>query len=184
MQHPGAVLAALTELDLAAEMMRHQLHPVTNSKDRNPEKKNRRIELRRALVVNAGWSAREHDAFRFQLRDLIRRDIEANDLGINLALADAARDDLRVLRTEIENKNLGMSGQRGGFHDYGCVSEMDGFTYGSSVRSIGPSVPSPRMPRWNFSEASCAGGFSSGSAQLPRRIALAMPKAIKKAFKH
>ena len=39
--------------------------------------------------------------------------IEPDDLGIDLALANAPRDDLGVLRTEIENENFGMF--RGGF---------------------------------------------------------------------
>ncbi len=56
--------------------------------------------------------------------------------------------------------------------------------FGSSERSIGPRVPCPVIPRWNFSPASCTIGFSKGSAQPAARIALAMQKAAERAFKH
>ena len=65
--------------------------------------------MRRGFVVNAGRSAGKDDSVRFQLRDLVRRNIEANDLGIDLQLTDAARDYLRVLRTEIEDENFRVS---------------------------------------------------------------------------
>ena len=69
-QHARAVFAPVAELHLAPKMVRHQLHPVTNAEDRNAERKNLRIELRRALVVNAGRPARKDDSFRLQRRPL------------------------------------------------------------------------------------------------------------------
>jgi len=63
----------------------------------------------RAFVVNAGRPAGENDSVRFQFRDFRRRNIKADDFGINLQLTDAARDDLRVLRAEIEDENFGIS---------------------------------------------------------------------------
>ena len=115
-QHARAVFAPGAELHLAAQMVRHQLHPVANSQHRKAERKNLRIEVRRAFVVNAGRPARKHDALRLQRRDFLRRDIEANDLRIDLAFANPPRDDLGVLRTEIEDENLGMGGWRGSLH--------------------------------------------------------------------
>ena len=53
--------------------------------------------------------------FGFELGDFRRRDIEANDLGINLALAHPARDDLRVLRAEIEDEDFRMCSDRAFF---------------------------------------------------------------------
>ena len=89
-----------------------------------PKRKDLRIELRRALVVNAGRPAGEDDAVRLQRRDFLRRDVEANDLRIDLALANPPRDDLGVLRTEIEDENLGMGGRRGSLHGYGCADPV------------------------------------------------------------
>ena len=44
--------------------------------------------------------------FGFDCCDFSGGRIEANNLRIDLALADAARDDLRVLRAEIEDENF------------------------------------------------------------------------------
>src|SRR5204863_8444105 len=82
-----------------------------------------------------------------------------------------------VLRAEVEDQDFRMRGRDSLRH--GCVSLM----VGSSERSMGPSVPLPVIPRWNFSGTSCITGFSSGSAQPARRIAFAIKKAIEKAFK-
>src|SRR5450759_5197558 len=97
-------------------MVRHQLHSIANSKHWIAKRKNLRVEVRRALVVNARRSARKYDAPWLQRGDFISRDVEANDLGIDLAFANPPRDDLGVLRTEIEDENLGMGGGRGCLH--------------------------------------------------------------------
>src|SRR2546423_2218145 len=178
MEHAGAVLAPLADLHLAAEMMRHQLHPVANPQHRNSQRKNLRIGMRRARVVNARGPPRENNSFRRQLRDFPRRNVELDDLRINLAFADPSRDDLGVLRTEIENQDSRMRG--GGALRHGCISLM----FGSSERSIGPRVPLPVIPRWNFCGTSCTVACSSGSAQPPsRKATLARRKAAVKAFK-
>ena len=158
-------------------MVRHQLHSVANSQNRNPQGKNLRIRMRRALVVNAGRSARENNAFRAERGGFLRRNVKLDDLRINLALANPARDDLRVLRTEIEDQDLRMRGR--GALGHGCVSLI----VRSSERSIGPKVPWPVMPRWSFSGTSWTVPCSSGSAQLPRKRVAAEKKAIAKAFK-
>ena len=62
--------------------------------------------MRCSFVVNAGRAAGENDSIRIQFFDLSRRKIEGNDFGIDLELANAAGDDLGVLRAEIEDKNL------------------------------------------------------------------------------
>ena len=59
----------------------------------------------RSFVVNARRTAGEDEAVRAELCDFSRRRVEANNLRIDLALADASRDHLRVLRAEIEDEN-------------------------------------------------------------------------------
>ncbi len=59
-----------------------------------------------SIVIDAGWSAGKDDSIRPALLDFVRADVVANDLGINLAFANAPRDDLGVLRTEIENEDF------------------------------------------------------------------------------
>src|SRR4051812_30590063 len=158
-------------------MMRHQLHSVTNAQDRNPKRKNLRVEMRRAFIVNAGRAAGENDPFRLEGGHFVRGDIELNDFRVNLRLSNSARDNLRVLRTEIENEDLRM--RRRGALRHGCVSLM----VGSLERSIGPSVPLPVKPRWNLAGTSSTMGFSSGSAQPAIKIAAPKKKAMEKAFK-
>ena len=72
--------------------------------------------------------------FGLQRRDFLGRDVEANDLRIDLAFANPARDDLGVLRTEIEDENLGMSGWRGSLHGLGSRRVRSGRV---DVRIIG-----------------------------------------------
>src|SRR6266513_504664 len=178
MEHAGAVLPPLAEFHLAAEMMRHQLHPVANPQHRNSQGKNLWVRMRGTLVVNTRRSARGDDSFWRQFRDFLRRNVELDDLRVDLAFADAPRDDLGVLRTEIEDQDFRMRGRSALRH--GCISLM----FGSSERSLGPKVPFPVMPRWNFSGTSWTVPCSSGSAQPPsRKAALARRKAAMKAFK-
>ena len=67
-EHAGAVFASGTEFHLAAEMVRHQLHSVANSQHRNAERKNLRIGVRCAFVVNAGRTAGKNDALSVSAR--------------------------------------------------------------------------------------------------------------------
>ena len=72
-----------------------------------------------AFVVYAGGSTRKNDALRFQGGDFIRRQVEPDDFGVNLAFPNPAGDYLRILRTEIENEDFTMGRGRCSFHDYG-----------------------------------------------------------------
>src|SRR5207248_3846933 len=107
-QYPGAVLAASGIAHLTTEMMRHLHQAITNSQDRDPEGKNLWINLGCAVVVNARRAPRQNDAVCLFVRSSVGRGIEADDLRINLQLANAPTDDLGVLRTEIEDENFGM----------------------------------------------------------------------------
>ena len=101
-----ALFAFASAGDLAAEHARHQLHAVTDAQDRDAEVKNRAIGQRRLWRTDAGRAAGEDQAAGFEGRDLRRRHVEGDDGGINLAFAHAPRDDLRILRAEIQNENL------------------------------------------------------------------------------
>src|SRR5258708_5406238 len=98
-----AVFAGLAEGDLAAEEIAHKLHAIANAEDGDAEFKDIRVRMRRGLCVNTLRAAGEDDAdhaFRAELRG---RRAEMVDLRVDLALADAARDDLGELGTEIED---------------------------------------------------------------------------------
>src|SRR5207249_7748613 len=81
----------------------HQLHPVANSQHRHSEFPNAGVALRCALAVHTGRPATQDDAGRVDFR--CGRIVPEN-LRKHLALADASRDDLRVLRAEIEDDDL------------------------------------------------------------------------------
>lgn len=106
----AAVFALRGVFDLAAELMRHELHTVANAEDWQPEIEDRWIGMRRLFSINAGGAAAEDQALRMHRRDFFRGRIEGDDLRINLALAHATRDDLRVLRAEVENDDPGNGG--------------------------------------------------------------------------
>ena len=60
---------------------------------------------RRVRVVARRRAAREDDPARRQLADLLERQVERVDLGVDVLLAHAARDELRVLRAEVEDED-------------------------------------------------------------------------------
>ena len=70
MQHARAVLAPGAEFHLPAEMMRHELHPVADAEHRDAQRKNLRIKLRRAALINTRRPAGEDDAVRLRARRL------------------------------------------------------------------------------------------------------------------
>ena len=110
-QHARSVLAPTGEHDPPAKVMRHQHEPVTNPQYRNAYRKNFRIDLRRAFVVNTGRPAGKDQAIGLHCRDFGGRCVEPNNLRIHLAFPDPSRNDLRVLRAEIEDENSGMLGR-------------------------------------------------------------------------
>jgi len=76
----------------------------------------RGIRMRRGLRIDALRAAGEDDAHHAFLTEFGRRRAVVVDLRIDLALADAAGDDLRQLGTEIENSNcLRHAGSWGSF---------------------------------------------------------------------
>ena len=84
-------------------MMRHLHQAVTNTKDWNPQIKNPGVNLRRTAFVNARWAAGEDNAIWWRGRNCLCRSIEADNLRVDLKLANATANDLGVLRTEIED---------------------------------------------------------------------------------
>jgi len=118
-EHARSELAAAAEFHLTAEMMRHLHEAVANAEDGNAERENFRVNLRCVFFVNAGRAAGENDSFRLEILDLRRRNVERDNLRVDLQFPNPPRDDLRVLRTEIEDKNFGMGGRRGWLHGHG-----------------------------------------------------------------
>ncbi len=98
-------LALVRTFDFAAQLHRHGLHAVADAEHRYA-----RIEdiLWRAGAVEFGGAFRaagKDDAVRVELADLLFGDIPCPEFAVHAQLAYAARDQLRVLRTKIENQN-------------------------------------------------------------------------------
>ena len=93
-------------LDFAAEIMREQLQAVTDAQHGNAELENVRVRQRRVFGIHTGRAAGQDHAFGRERGDFRGGRVVAQDHGVDVALADAARDDLRVLRPEIQNDDL------------------------------------------------------------------------------
>src|SRR5436309_4653659 len=100
------VFALRSRLDGTAEIGRDELHSITDPKDRNLGPLVKVVgETRRILIAHTGRTAGEDDTLRLLRDDLINAEIERMDLAINALLAHTSRDQLRVLRAKIKNKD-------------------------------------------------------------------------------
>ena len=91
--------------DGAAQRLRHGLEAVTDAEDRHIEVEQRRVELRRTLRVDTGRSAGQHHRLRFARFDLLDCGGVRNHLGVDPRLAHPSRDQLRILRTEVDHQH-------------------------------------------------------------------------------
>ena len=96
---------ALGALDLAAEQVRDELQAVADAEDGHAELEDARVDRRRALGVHAGRAARQDDGARSHRAELLEGEGARVDLAVDALLADAARDELRVLGAEVEDEN-------------------------------------------------------------------------------
>ncbi len=101
-----AVLPRGSTFHAAAEGLARQLHAVADAQHGQSEVEDLRIALRRPGLVDARRPAGENQPFGTDLSDPLGRDIVANDLAINLLLANATGDQLGILRPEIEDEHL------------------------------------------------------------------------------
>ena len=100
-----AILAVRRRLHFSAEQVREQLLAIAQTENRNAEIENFRINRGRVLIINRIWPAGKHDAARVQAVHFRKRRERGFDFGINAQLAQTPRDELRVLRAEVENEN-------------------------------------------------------------------------------
>src|ERR1700730_14583416 len=101
----GAVLTAEGTLHFPTKRVGEPMHAVTDTEDRNAKLENVRVALRRIRVVNRAWAAGEDHTNGFEGADFFERGSARQNRGEHFLLADAARDQLRVLAAEIEDDN-------------------------------------------------------------------------------
>ena len=99
------VLAAHAATDGATQLLGDQLGAVADAEDRHAEVVDRRIELRRALHVDALRAAGQDDRCRVFGGHLGGVQAVRDDLGVDAQLAHPARDQLRVLGAEIDDED-------------------------------------------------------------------------------
>ncbi len=101
-----AELARVFGLGPAAELHRHRLHAIADAEQRTAAVEYTfrctwRLAFRRRLRATG-----EDDALRCELRNLVRIVIPSPDFAVHADLADATRNQLRVLRAEVEDQDL------------------------------------------------------------------------------
>src|SRR5262249_35456194 len=107
-----AELAAGGRLHLAAEDVAGQLHAVTDAQDRDAQVENSRVAARGAGFVDALGAAGKDQAARLQFGDAGGGQVVADDLAEDVLLAHPARDQLTVLRAEVEDQDAFTFGRR------------------------------------------------------------------------
>jgi hypothetical protein len=95
-------------LHRAAQLRGHRLHPVADAEHGHALRPNPGRRARRVALGHAIGTARENDAPGRELADEGIVDVVGMDLAVDVRLAQAARDELRVLRAEIEDEDLGV----------------------------------------------------------------------------
>ena len=100
-----AVFAMAGRHHLATQEQAGELNAIANPQDGHIQAEDLRRDPGRALVIHGRWSTGQDDPRRLHGADAFEGQIERVDFRIHILLAHPARDELGVLRTEIENEN-------------------------------------------------------------------------------
>ena len=109
----AAILALVRGAHLAAQRVHHELQSVADAEHGHAQLKHARVRGRSVFVINRPGRAREHDARRriaFHFVELRRA--RQHDRK-HILLANAARDQLRILRAEVKDDNALAHRRRG-----------------------------------------------------------------------
>jgi hypothetical protein len=98
--------ALVAAFDLTAELRRHGLHAVADAEHRHAQLEHDVGRLPFLGFIDRVGASGKDDALRLEFADELLADIEGMQFAIHLLLAHAAGNELRDLRTEIEDENL------------------------------------------------------------------------------
>ena len=98
-----AVLALVGGAHLAAQLVHHELQAVADAQHRQSKMQHALVGRRRIGVIDRRRPAGQHDARGMVALDFLERSGAGQDDGEDVLFADAARDELRVLRAEVED---------------------------------------------------------------------------------
>ena len=109
--HLGAPeLGRVTALDDAAELHGRRLLAVADRKDRQAAVEHALRRARRAFGRHRGGAARQHDRLRLEARHGRLGLVERHDFRVDARLAHAARDELRHLTAEVDDRTVSRHG--------------------------------------------------------------------------
>src|SRR2546425_10419986 len=98
----SAVFALGPRLDLAAQILGQQLEAVADPEHRDTEVEDRAVRLGRLRRINTGGAAGEQEPAGPERGNYGCRGVIPEDHAIDVALANAPGDNLRVFRNEIQ----------------------------------------------------------------------------------
>ena len=101
----GAVLALVGGADFAAERVHHELQSIADAEHGQAQFEDARVGRRSVLVVDRPRRSREHDADGRVASYLIELSRAGEHDGKDILFADAARYQLRILRTKVEDND-------------------------------------------------------------------------------
>ena len=99
------VLGDVVRLDLAAEVLGHQLHPVADAERRDAELEHAGVDVGRAVCVDGGRATREDQRGGVACSHLGGGQSMRDELGVHARLADPPCDQLAVLAAEVEHEH-------------------------------------------------------------------------------
>ena len=105
-QRGGAIFPMGAGDDAAAQVLGDELQPVADTQDWNVQIVNAASAVGCGLVVDTGRTAAQDDTGGVDGANLGRGQAVTDDLAVNIQLADAAGDQLGVLRAEIEDDDF------------------------------------------------------------------------------
>ncbi len=101
-----AEFAHLARLDLAAELSGHGLHAVADAQHRHAQLEHRLRRARRRLLGHRHMAARQDHAAGAEIAHELLADVVGMDFAVDPRFAYAPRDELCVLRAEVEDEDF------------------------------------------------------------------------------
>src|SRR5712671_6783164 len=97
------VLALVRRANLAAERVHHELQSIADTENGHAQLEDARVRGRGIFVVDRPRRSREHDTHWGVALDFIEGSRARQHDGENVLFADAACDELRILRAKVED---------------------------------------------------------------------------------
>ena len=131
---------ALAALDLSAQHLHHHLLAIADAQHRHAQREEARRRPRRAFLGHRGRAAREDDRPGGQRAEARLRDLLAGvDFAIDVQFAQAARDELRHLRAEVDDEEKVVAHHAGGLNP--CPPPAQGARGGWRAGGCLPPAP-------------------------------------------